>query len=175
MFARFMTVALGTILVLWSMPASVAGDHGPVVARATGGYHWTIDESDIFGIEVGNRLAVNARKHADGTVQGMFEYKQEVSGEVFRFHVSVTCLEIYDGNRSKVGGVVEISNDPTLPAGVFAWFQAIDNGQGANAGPDRSTLVGFGDEAANQAFCDSPNPPRFGPWDVTGNLNVQPE
>ena len=38
---------------------------------------------------------------------------------------------------------------------------------------DRAWSV-FGDEAANEAFCDSPNLPRFGPWDVQGNVQVRP-
>jgi hypothetical protein len=36
-------------------------------------------------------------------------------------------------------------------------------------------LAGFGDEAANEAFCQSSNPPRFGPFDVMrGNIVVSP-
>jgi hypothetical protein len=49
-----------------------------------------------------------------------------------------------------------------------------DSGEGASAPPDRSSLIGFGDEAANEAFCNSPNLPRFGPWDVDGNVQVSP-
>ena len=83
-----------------------------------------------------------------------------------------TISDIQKFEIVKVGGVVELSNDDTLPPGVFAWFQAIDYGQG-NADPaDESTLVGFGDEAANEAFCNSPATPRFGPWPVRGNLQV---
>ena len=81
-------------------------------------------------------------------------------------------MNIYDGNRAKIGGVVEFSNDSTVPVGSFAWFQVFDNGEGAGAPPDRSSLVGFGDEAANEAFCNSPNLPRFGPWDIEGNIQV---
>ena len=33
--------------------------------------------------------------------------------------------------------------------------------------------VGFGSEAANEAFCNSPNLPRNGPWDVDGNVQVR--
>ncbi|HET9480730.1 MAG TPA: hypothetical protein VFP98_03155, partial [Candidatus Polarisedimenticolia bacterium] len=61
------------------------------------------------------------------------------------------------------------------PAGVFAWFQAIDNGDGGSGAADRSTLVGFGDQAENEAFCNSDAPPRFGPWDVLGDLQVSAE
>jgi hypothetical protein len=82
-------------------------------------------------------------------------------------------MNVYDGNRAKIGGVVEQSNDPTVPAGTFAWFQVFDNGEGPDAPPDRSSLIGFGNEAANEAFCNSPNLPRFGPWDVQGNVQVR--
>jgi hypothetical protein len=82
-------------------------------------------------------------------------------------------MNVYDGNRAKIGGVITVSNDPTLPPGGFAWFQVFDNGEGANAPPDRSSLIGFGNEAANEAFCNSPNLPRFGPWDVEGNVQVR--
>jgi hypothetical protein len=68
---------------------------------------------------------------------------------------------------------LELSNDPTLPPGTFAWFQAFDNGEGANAPADRSSLIGFGTEGANEAFCNSPNLPRNGPWDVDGNVQVR--
>ena len=64
------------------------------------------------------------------------------------------------------------STDPTISAGEYGWFQVFDNGEGANAPPDQSSLVGFGDEAANEAFCNSPNLPRFGPWAVAGNVQV---
>jgi hypothetical protein len=145
-----------------------------VVASANGSAHWTIPLPNPFGVEVQNRtLSFNARKRADGSVDGRFEYHQVVEGEAFRFNVDVTCLQVYDGNRAKLGGIIVVSNDPTLPPGRFAWFQVFDDGEGANAPPDRSSLVGFGDEAANEAFCNSPAFPRFGPWDVQGNLQVR--
>ena len=65
---------------------------------------------------------------------------------------------------SKIGGRVDNSDDPSIPVGTFIWWQAIDNSRLRRA--DQSTLTGFGDEAANTAFCTSPNPPRFGPFDV---------
>ena len=83
-------------------------------------------------------------------------------------------MNVYDGNRAKIGGVIRNSNDPTLPPGAFVWFQIFDSGEGAGASPDQSSLIGFGSEAANEAFCNSPNLPRFGPWDVQGNVQVQP-
>jgi hypothetical protein len=165
-------LAIAGIAGLLAVPATATGEPG-LVASASGGVHWTIPP-DVFGVEVGNQpLAFNAKKYADGTVSGQFEYHQVALGESFNFHVDVTCMNVYDGNRAKIGGVITVSNDPTLPPGGFAWFQVFDNGEGANAPPDRSSLIGFGNEAANEAFCDSPNLPRFGPWDVQGNVQVR--
>jgi hypothetical protein len=161
-------------IALLAVPLATATAGGAPVASANGGVHWTIPLPNDFGVEVVNQpLAFNARKYADGSVTGQFEYHQIVEGESFNFHVDVTCMDVYGGNRAKIGGVVTHSNDVTQPPGRFAWFQVFDNGEGANAPPDQSSLIGFGDEAANEAFCNSPNLPRFGPWDVQGNVQVR--
>src|SRR5688572_4832861 len=154
MHAR-LVLALVAWAALTAVPAAGAG--GAIAESANGSAHWTIALPNPFDVEVVNRtLSFNAREYADGTVDGRFEYHQVVEGEAFIFTVDVTCLNVYDGNRAKLGGVVEVSNDPTIPVGTFAWFQVFDNGEGAAAPPDRSSLVGFGDEAANEAFCNSP-------------------
>ncbi len=157
-----------------ALPVATAAGSANTVASANGGIHWTIPLPNPFGVEVRNQpLAFNARKYADGSVSGRFTYHQVVQGESFNFVVDVTCMNVYDGNRAKIGGVITVSNDPTLPPGTFAWFQVFDNGEGAAAPRDQSSLVGFGNEAANEAFCNSPNLPRFGPWDVQGNVQVR--
>jgi hypothetical protein len=171
MHLRSIFVLVGMACAL-AVPGALAAGGEPV-ASASGGVHWTIPLPNAIGVEVINQpLAFNARKYADGTVSGRFEYHQIVEGTSFNFNVDVTCLNVYGGNRAKIGGVVEQSSDPTVPVGTFAWFQVFDNGEGQDAQPDQSSLVGFGDEAANEAFCDSPNLPRFGPWDVQGNAQV---
>jgi hypothetical protein len=170
-------------------PAGVVLSGSPVVESASGGYHFTTDPR-FFGFPVDNRLTFTAERHADGSVSGRYNYEQGAFGERFIFRGSVTCFVIYDtpvlqdwpdipamtGNRAKWGGLIEYSNDPTLPAGGFIWFQSIDNGEGAGAPPDLSTISGFGDEAANEAFCNAatvPNP-NFGPHPVSGNIQVRP-
>jgi len=171
MRVRVLIAVVGAALLAVPAPASGTSD---VVAAANGGVHWTIPLPNPFGVEVENRtLAFNARRHADGSASGRFEYHQVVEGTAFRFNVDVTCMGVYDGNRAKIGGVIVNSSDPTLPPGTFAWFQVFDNGEGANAPPDESSLVGFGDAAANAAFCNSPALPRFGPWEVQGNVQVR--
>jgi len=166
-------VVLATIAGALLIPAALAAPGGPV-ASASGGIHWIIPLPNAFGVEVDSQpLAFTARKYADGSASGHFEYHQIVEGTSYNFGVDVTCMNVYGGNRAKIGGVVRQSSDPTIPVGTFAWFQVFDNGEGKNAPPDQSSLVGFGDEAANEAFCNSPNFPRFGPWDVQGNAQVR--
>src|SRR5688500_13037495 len=128
-------VALVALACLFVVPVAPAGS-SHAVASATGGVHWTIPLPNPFGVEVQNRtLTFNARKDADGSVTGRFEYHQVVEGEAFRFNVDVTCMNVYDGNRAKIGGVIRVSSDPTIPVGTFAWFQVLDNGEGASAPP----------------------------------------
>ena len=170
-------------------PAAGAGQE----LIATGGYQFTVPadfNGGIFGTTtpIVNRVTFNAKRDADGRVNGWYTYEQSYDGQTFNFSGPVTCLSIYDTpvlvrtpevpplthNRAKWGGRVEMSSDPTIPAGTFIWFQSIDNGEGANGWTDVSTLGGFGDEAANEAFCNSdrvPNP-NFGPHRIGGG-NIQ--
>jgi len=166
--------ALAGIAGLLAVPVAAASQSGSaVVESASGGIHWTIPLPNVFGVEVVSQpLAFDALKYANGSVSGHFEYIQKAGGDMFKFGVDVTCMNVYGGNRAKIGGIVTESSDPTIAVGSYGWFQVFDNGEAANAPPDQSSLVGFGDEAANEAFCNSPNLPRFGPWDVQGNVQV---
>ncbi len=164
---------------------SSAGGHA---ANATGGYHFTIP-GGIFTVgPILNRVTFNAKRDSDGTVNGWFMYEQEADGEATRLGGPVTCFKVYDTpvlpgfpdipaqlqNRAKWGGRIENTNDPSL-LGVFAWFNSIDNGEGANGWSDISSLVAVGSETANEAFCNSPNPPnpRFTFPIGGGNVQVQ--
>lgn len=161
---------------------------------ASGSYHFTIPadfNGGIFGIEIDNHVSFTVRRSASGMVTGRFRYVQSAEGEDFIFSGTVTCFQLYDTpvlarfpeipampvNRAKWGGIIESSNDATIPVGRFLWFQSIDNGRDpGSAYPDVSTLAGFGTEAANEAFCNSPNVPNpnFGPHAVrAGQIVVQ--
>ena len=167
-------LAFAGLAALLAVPAAAASrSESAVVASANGGIHWTIPLPNAFGVEVVSQpLAFNARRYADGSADGHFVYRQSAGGDTVEFNVDVTCMNVY-GNRAKIGGIVTQSSDPTIAVGSYGWFQTFDNGEGANSPPDQSSLVGFGDEAANEAFCNSPNLPRFGPWDVQGNVQVR--
>ena len=88
-------------------------------------------------------------------------------------HVSHSPGPAQSQNRAKWGGRIEVTNDPSL-LGRYAWFNSIDNGEGADGFSDISSLVGLGNEAANEAFCNAANPPnpRFGPFRIGGG-NIQ--
>jgi hypothetical protein len=172
-----------------SDPALLQGS----VQQASGGYHFLIPadfNGGIFGGAVGNRLTFHARRDADGNESGGWNYEQTdfgTAGIPYTYQGSVTCFRVYDtpvlqrfpdippmmANRAKWGGPIERTTDPTVPVGTFAWFQSIDNGEGAGP-PDVSTIFGLGDEAANEAFCNSANVPNpnFGPHAVQGNIQV---
>jgi hypothetical protein len=150
-----------------------------VVASASGGVKYTLDGFDFDGDGVvdplDQQLNFTAQKRADGTVKGQILYVQKVFGETFRFKGDVSCINVYDGNRVKFGGPITQSNDATVPVGVFMWFHSLDNGEGAGAPPDQTTGFGLGDNAANEAFCNSaalPNP-RFLTDVSDGNLQVE--
>ena len=176
-------------------PAADATELARWVHQASGGYHFLIPadfNGGIFGGAVDNRVTFHARRDAEGNVSGSWNYEQTdfgTAGIPYRYQGSVTCFHVYDtpvlqgfpdipamtGNRAKWGGPIERTNDPTVPVGTFAWFNSIDNGEGANSPPDLSSIFGLGDEAANEAFCNSdrvPNP-NFGPHPVQGNIQVR--
>ena len=166
--------ALVGIAGLLAVPVAASQSGNAVVESASGGVNWTIPLPNAFGVEVVSQpLAFIANKYADGSVSGHFEYIQKAGGNTFKFGVEVTCMNVYGGNRAKIGGIVTQSSDPTIAVGRYGWFQVFDDGEGAGAPPDQSSLIGFGDEAANEAFCNSANLPRFGPWDVQGNVQVR--
>ena len=133
---------------------------------------------DVFGTQtdVVGRYAFVVAKDSVGNVHGAYRFSESADGTTTHYSGALTCVEVYDfngltGNRAKIGGRVDTSDDPSIPVGTFIWWQAIDNSRLRRA--DQSTLTGFGDEAANIAFCTSPNPPRFGPFDViAGGISV---
>jgi hypothetical protein len=169
-------LALAAAAGLLAVPVASAKHADRAVATAKGNVTWTIALPNPFGVVVENDLRFHARKHADGTDTGKIHYIQTVEGESFEFKIDVTCMGLYDGNRAKIGGVVTKSNDATVPVGRYGWFQVFDlnGGKHGDGPPDRSSLLGFGDAAANEAFCNSPNLPRFGPWDVKGDIDIEP-
>jgi hypothetical protein len=143
-----------------------ARDDGGLVAR--GRYRATVAPS-VFGTvqPIQAHFRFDARKASDGTVSGQFAVEEYVDGTTSHYRGTFTCFGDYDfngltGNRAKVGGILTESDDPTSPVGSYLWWQAIDNDHAPTPTPNQTTLVGGGDNAANEAFCASSNPPKFG-------------
>jgi hypothetical protein len=180
--------------VAFDLIGGASAAHHPMDAGGT--YHFFVPadfNGGIFGGSVDNDIAFDAHRDANGTVSGHFRYVQNFAGTVNVYSGRVTCFAVYDTpvlqgfpdipahtqNRAKWGALVEHSTDPTEPAGSsYIWFQSIDNdarGERAASQPDLSTESGFGDQAANEAFCATskvPNP-SFGPFAVHGRIEVQ--
>ena len=141
----------------------------------------TIDvPPSVFGTTtdvVGQFLFVAVRDPS-GRIHGLYRVSEAADGSTFHYSGRLTCIGIYDfngrtGNRAKVGGSIDATDDPSIAVGSFIWWQAIDN-RGLDR-PDQSTFPGFGDAAANEAFCEASTPPRFGPFDVVqGHIFVGP-
>jgi hypothetical protein len=85
-------------------------------------------------------FSFDAVQHVDGTVTGQVE----VNNPSFpiRVHSAIDCLKFDGGNRVIASGPVTQSSDPgTIAIGRIAVFAVEDNGEGANAAPDRITTI----------------------------------
>jgi hypothetical protein len=148
---------------------------------AKGDDHFSVPP-DVFGTTtpIIAHFRFDARKSSGGGVSGSYYVVEAYDGATYHYRGTFTCFGVYDfngltGNRAKIGGIVTESDDPTSPVGTYLWWQAIDNDHTVPRMADQSTLVGGGDNAANEAFCSSDNPPRFGPFAIDGRIEVRPE
>ena len=157
-----------TAAALAAAPAAAASEGG-VVASASGGYGFT-------GTAAGSTFDVgpftwHVQIHADGSVHGRFNYTQVRDGVQLTVRGSLTCAVIID-DHVWVGGVIEDSSRATL-VGLDMWFQAADNGEGADAPPDMSSTVGAGPPGTAQQYCVDHPPVRFPFLVGQGNLQVR--
>jgi hypothetical protein len=112
-----------------NMAAFAKSDNAPV-HRASGG--GTVDVA-----QGRSTYAFHASVDGAGNAKGVFElHFSSVDANV---HGDVTCLSVV-GNFARLTGVVTSSSDATLiPVGTIYHWQAVDNGEGANAPPDLIT------------------------------------
>ena len=157
-------------LALAAGAAATAGASEGVVASASGGYSFS---GPVLGgfIEV-HPFAWNVNVHADGSVDGRYNYAQIRDGVELTVRGSLTCAVI-QGNHVWVGGVIEDSSRQSL-IGLDMWFQAQDNGEPASdATPDMSSAIGAGPAGAGQQYCDDAPPVRFPFLIQQGNVQVR--
>ncbi len=85
-------------------------------------------------------FSFTAVQHPDGTVTGQAQVKNP--SFPIRVHFAIDCLEFHGGNRVVASGPVTHSSDPgTIAVGRISVFAVEDNGEGANAAPDRITTI----------------------------------
>ncbi len=157
-------VAVG-LAVAGSALAAGAG----VVASANGDYGFS-------GEAAGSTFVIgpfswNVQVKADGTTTGSFDYTQVRDGVALSASGSLRCA-FFEGDHVWVGGVIEASSRPSL-IGLDMWFQARDNGEGANAPPDMSSTLGAAAAPAGQQYCDDHPPVQFPFLLGGGNLQVR--
>jgi len=143
-----------------------AGTESGVVASASGGYGFSTSAADI------GPFTWQFQLHADGSVNGGYNYTQVSlsTGAALTVKGPLTCAVII-GNHVWVGGIIAESSRDSL-IGLNMWFQAQDNGEGANAPPDMSTTIGAGGPGTAQQYCDDHPPALFPHLIERGNLQV---
>lgn len=149
--------------------ASSAGAEDGVVASASGGYGFSgTAAGSVFDV---HPFTWNVQLHDDGSVHGRFNYTQVRDGVELSAKGSLTCAVII-GNQVWVGGIIENSSRASL-VGLDMWFQAQDNGEGANDPPDMSSTLGASGPGTGQQYCDDHPVVRFPFLVERGNLQVR--
>jgi hypothetical protein len=170
MRSRKTAIALAVLALAPGATASAAADEG-IVASASGGYGFS---GPLLGgfIEV-HPFTWNVQVHADGSVQGHYNYTQVRDGVELTVKGSLTCAVI-QGNQVWVGGIIEDSSRESL-IGLDMWFQAQDNSEpGSGESPDMSSTIGAAPAPAGQQYCDDAPQVRFPFLIESGNLQVRP-
>ena len=162
-----------------NLQASLAAT--PPAATVTGGgqFNVSITGGDVgtFGFSgVGDALAAT----------GQLYFQLEFQGQHVEFHGEVTCVSVDRAQgRAWIGGVVtqNRSEHPSYTTartqpGHDIWFRILDNGQGADAPPDRTTFVGFeGDRdiPTSAEYCRRQLwvAGNAGTWAVEGNVTLR--
>lgn len=162
------SIIASLIALLVTAATALAGGNG-VVASANGDYGFS-------GQAAGSTFVIgpftwDVQVKADGSVKGQFDYTQVRDGVALSASGSLTCAFIED-DHVWVGGVIEASSRASL-VGLDMWFQARDNGEGANAAPDMSSTLGAAAAPAGQQYCDDHPPVRFPFLVGEGNLQVR--
>ena len=128
---------------LWCVLLCVLTALGALLASAAAG-GGNPSASGHANLSVGDRqtrtFSFIAVEHRDGTVRG----QAQVNNPSFpiRVHFTIDCLKFGGVNRVIASGPITRSSDPgTIDVGRISVFAVEDNGEGANAAPDRITTI----------------------------------
>jgi hypothetical protein len=109
---------------------------GPVARSATGSGHFEFTADD--GLTALRSFAFDATAARDGTVTGQAQVNNRATGA--KLHIRIDCLNVI-GNVAVASGIATSATGPENAAGDTEIFGVEDNGQGADAAPDRITRV----------------------------------
>ena len=138
---------------------AAGGNSGP---SASGAGHFEITD-DL------RTFSFHANTAKDGSVSGQAQLNNRFLGVAT--HIVVNCLRVV-GTTAYVSGVISKHSIPAF-VGTGARWKVQDNGEGANALPDRISLVtpgGPGGTPLNWCLSVSPTPTNA----IAGNIQVKP-
>ena len=169
--ARVLLAVCAAVALAGVLTGLAGADSKRVVASANGGSVWDIE--NMFGLELieVQPFTFTARVFEDGSVAGSYLYRTVDDGVPFFASGPLTCAVIA-ADRGWFGGTIESSSEPSLE-GLDMWFQVQDNGEGAGAPPDMSTLIGAGGPGTAQEYCDEAPPVRFPFLIEAGNIQIR--
>jgi hypothetical protein len=114
------------------LPAPSFAVVGPVVQQVTGAA--SFHRTTRAGVTYRHIGAFTAQRYADGSVAGMYSG----NGLFGPYRGRIHCFTVI-GHEAWMGVIVERSKNPQMPPGTPRVVYVMDNGEGANALPDRST------------------------------------
>lgn len=159
---------VASAIALAAAGSAGAGSNG-VVASANGGYGFSGPAAGSFFVI--HPFTWHVQIRADGSVTGQYDYTQVRDGVELEVSGPLHCAVVI-GDRVWVGGLIEESSRASL-IGRDMWFQAQDNGEGANDPADMSSTVGAGGPGTAQQYCDAHPAVLFPFFLERGNLQVR--
>ena len=127
---------IALVIGVLTLPLAAPAADVPVVQLASGSGHFQFT-SDT-GVTDLRTFSFEARKLSDGTVNGNAQVKNRATDQTLNIHID--CLNLL-GNIALVSGIAWSATGPGNTNGDGAIFAVEDNGQGANAAPDRVTYA----------------------------------
>ena len=106
---------------------------GPVVQSVTGSGHFTPADGAL------RTFSFNARRYADGSVDGHWERVNHTGPSPTTGNGKVTCFTIRPGNDVRLGGFSTSGAASAPPTNGVVW-RVIDNGEGASSPLDQISV-----------------------------------
>jgi hypothetical protein len=135
-----------------SAPLAASEAAGPVIQSVTGSGHVLVPA--VGGGTVRRRLTFEARRYADGSIEGSF---QLVAGAAI-VHGTIGCFAVTrtsDGAATaRLGGTITDAKFTTFIEGTDTGFFVVDDGEGGGADDRAGRLIFNAEPGTAAAFCD---------------------